>query len=66
MAYGFDQYAAAVLVARQGVYNTLQQEPMDVIRWLDRMLIKLTGKFADYKKEDPSTFKLSREFSLFP
>jgi hypothetical protein len=24
MAYGFDQYAAAVLIARQGVYNTLE------------------------------------------
>lgn len=39
---------------------------MDVIRWLDRLLIKLVNRFADYKKDDPNTFKLSREFSLFP
>ena len=39
---------------------------MDVIRQLDRMLIKLVTRFADYKKDDPSSFKLSKEFSLFP
>jgi len=39
---------------------------MDVIRWLDRLLIKLVNRFADYKKDDANSFKLSREFSLFP
>lgn len=39
---------------------------MDVIRWLDRMLIKLVARFADYKKDDTSKFNLSREFSLYP
>lgn len=39
---------------------------MDVIRWLDRMLIKLVSRFAEYKKDDPNSFKLSREFGLFP
>ena len=53
-------------MARQAIHNTMTQEPMDVIRWLDRLLIKLVAKFAEFKKDDPSTFKLSREFSLFP
>lgn len=66
MAYGFDQEAAAVLTSRQAVYNSNTQEKMDVIRWLDRLLIKLVNRFADYKKDDPNSFKLSREFSLFP
>ena len=30
------------------------------------MLIKLVAKFADFKKDDAGSFKLSREFSLFP
>jgi protein transport protein SEC23 len=42
------------------------EESIDVIRWLDRLLIKLVARFAEYKKDDPSSFKLSREFSLFP
>ena len=66
MAYGFDQEAAAVLTSRQAVYNSNTQEKMDVIRWLDRLLIKLVNRFADYKKDDPNSFKLSGEFSLFP
>ena len=66
MAYGFDQETAAILVVRQSVHQTLQIETMDVIRQLDRMLIKLVTRFADYKKDDPSSFKLSKEFSLFP
>lgn len=51
MAYGFDQETAAVLVARHAVYQTLSTEAMDVIRWLDRLLIKLVARFADYKKD---------------
>ena len=54
-------------MAKLAVFKTMQgEEPMDVIKWLDRTLIKLVGKFAEYKAEDPSSFKLSREFSLFP
>ena len=53
-------------MARYSVHKTLSEEPIDVIRWLDRMLIKLVARFAEYKKDDPSSFKLSREFSLFP
>jgi len=66
MAYGFDQETAAVLLSRYSIYKTFSEDPMDVIRWLDRMLIKLVARFAEYKKDDPNSFKLSREFSLFP
>lgn len=55
-----------MLMARYSVFKTISEDPMDVIRWLDRMLIKLVARFAEYKKDDPSSFKLSREFSLFP
>lgn len=53
-------------MARYAVFKTLSEESMDVIRWLDRMLIKLVARFAEYKKDEPNSFKLSREFSLFP
>lgn len=66
LAYGFDQETSAVIMARYSVHKTLSEESIDVIRWLDRMLIKLVARFAEYKKDDPSSFKLSREFSLFP
>ena len=66
MAYGFDQETAAVLIARWAVHKTLSEEPMDAIRWLDRILIKLTKRFAEFKPDDVQSFKLCREFSLFP
>lgn len=54
-------------MAKYAVYKTMSgEESMDVIKWVDRTLIKLVARFAEYKSEDPSTFKLSREFSLFP
>jgi protein transport protein SEC23 len=33
---------------------------------LDRSLIRLINKFAEFKKDDSSSFRLSKEFTLFP
>eukprot|EP00981_Chlorochromonas_danica_P009539 scaffold2727_cov161-Ochromonas_danica.AAC.2 len=41
-------------------------EVSDVMRYLDRQLIKLCAKFASYRKDDPSSFRLPPEFSLYP
>jgi hypothetical protein len=30
------------------------------------MLIRLVGKFADYRKDDPASFRLSSVFSIYP
>ncbi|CAJ1348960.1 unnamed protein product [Effrenium voratum] len=47
---GFDQEAAAVLMARYAVFKCENEDPLDVLRWVDRMLIRLVSKFADYRK----------------
>uniref|UniRef100_A0A8W4F797 Protein transport protein SEC23 n=1 Tax=Sus scrofa TaxID=9823 RepID=A0A8W4F797_PIG len=62
----FDQEAAAVLMARLGVFRTESEEGPDVLRWLDRQLIRLCQKFGQYNKEDPTSFRLSDSFSLYP
>lgn len=62
----FDQEAAAVLTARMAVYQTETDEVADVLRWVDRTLIRVCAKFAEYTPEDPSTFRLSPEFGLYP
>jgi protein transport protein SEC23 len=66
LTMGFDQEAAAVLMARIAVYKAESEEAFDVLRWLDRMLIRLVSKFADYRKDEPSTFRLSPQFTLYP
>ena len=38
----------------------------DVLRWVDRSLIKLSSKFAEYRKDDPTSFRLTPEFNLYP
>mmetsp|Transcript_86299 Transcript_86299/g.136204 ORF Transcript_86299/g.136204 Transcript_86299/m.136204 type:complete len:748 (+) Transcript_86299:80-2323(+) len=63
---GFDQEAAAVLMARYAVAKTDNEDPLDVLRWVDRSLIRLMTKFADYRANDPSSFTLSNEFCVFP
>jgi protein transport protein SEC23 len=50
IASSFDQEAAAVLMARVAVHRTDTEETGDIVRWLDRSLIRLCGKFADYEK----------------
>ncbi|KDQ13407.1 hypothetical protein BOTBODRAFT_33712 [Botryobasidium botryosum FD-172 SS1] len=62
----FDQEAAAVLMARIAVFKAEIDDSPDVLRWLDRMLIRLCQKFADYRKEDPTSFRLTDNFSIYP
>jgi protein transport protein SEC23 len=62
----FDQEAAAVLVARIASLETETKPRDDVLRWVDRCLIRLARKFADYRENDASSFQLSAEFRIFP
>lgn len=68
IANGFDQEAAAVLTARIAVYKAEQEDgsAADIIRWLDRTLIRLCNKFGEFAKDDPNSFRLSPSFSLYP
>jgi protein transport protein SEC23 len=66
IASSFDQEAAAVLMARIAVFKAEIDDSPDVLRWLDRMLIRLCQKFADYRKEEPSSFRLADGFSIYP
>ncbi|KAF8940552.1 protein transporter SEC23 [Dissophora ornata] len=66
VAQSFDQETAAVLMARIAVFKAEIDDGPDVLRWLDRMLIRLCQKFADYRKDDPQSFRLSENFSIYP
>lgn len=62
----FDQEAAAVLMARIAIFKAEIDDAPDVLRWLDRMLIRLCQKFAAYRKDDPSSFQMTPQFSIYP
>ncbi|KAI7832043.1 hypothetical protein BX661DRAFT_179711 [Kickxella alabastrina] len=62
----FDQEAAAVLMSRIAVFKSEVDETADVLRWLDRMLIRLCQKFGEYRRDDQASFRLSPNFSIYP
>jgi len=66
IARSFDQEAAAALTARLATHRCESEEPADVMRWLDRSLIRLCSKFATYRKDDAGSFRLAPEFTLYP
>ncbi|KAH7125115.1 transport protein-like protein sec23 [Dendryphion nanum] len=66
IAHSFDQEASAVLMSRLAVFKAEVDDGPDVLRWVDRMLIRLCSKFAEYRKDDPSSFRLEKNFTLYP
>ena len=46
---GFDQEAAAAIMARWATFRALTDEGPDVLRWLDRTLIRLCQVFFAHK-----------------
>ncbi|CAD6500762.1 BgTH12-06469 [Blumeria graminis f. sp. triticale] len=66
IAQSFDQEAAAVLMSRIAVFKAEIDDGPDVLRWVDRMLIRLCSRFADYRKDDPTSFRLEKNFTLYP
>eukprot|EP00096_Caligus_rogercresseyi_P013588 TRINITY_DN621_c0_g1_i1.p1 TRINITY_DN621_c0_g1~~TRINITY_DN621_c0_g1_i1.p1 ORF type:complete len:778 (-),score=222.45 TRINITY_DN621_c0_g1_i1:224-2557(-) len=63
----FDQEAAAVLMGRMAVWRAeTQEDGPDVLRWVDRTLIRICQKFGDYHNEDPNSFRLPDNFTLYP
>jgi len=67
IAASFDQEGAAVLMARMASWRAdTSEEGSDVLRWVDRMLIRLCQKFGEYNKDSPDSFRLPENFSLYP
>ena len=62
----FDQEATALLMARWAVHKAEAEESFDILRWLDRKLIQLCQKFAEYRKDDQQSFRLAPNFSIYP
>jgi protein transport protein SEC23 len=66
VAASFDQEAAAVVMGRLAVTKAERDEPGETMRWLDKSLIKLCHNFAEYTKNDPTSFRLAPNFGVFP
>lgn len=63
---GFDQETSAVVLARYISLKMEMEEEFDATRWLDRSLIRLCSRFGEYRKDDPASFNIHPNFSIFP
>mmetsp|Transcript_1673 Transcript_1673/g.3733 ORF Transcript_1673/g.3733 Transcript_1673/m.3733 type:complete len:774 (+) Transcript_1673:53-2374(+) len=63
---GFDQEASAVVMARLLSHKMECEEEFNPTRWLDRTLIRMCARFGDYRPEDPASFQLSPQMSIYP
>ncbi|PHT49885.1 Protein transport protein SEC23 [Capsicum baccatum] len=58
--------AAASVMARLAVHRAESNFSQDVVRWLNKHLIRFASKFGGYVPGDPSSFRLATSLSLFP
>ena len=65
---GFDQEAAAVLAARIATWRAASgsESIAEVLRWVDRILIRLCAKFAYFSPGQQDSFRLGNEMIFFP
>ncbi|EJW01942.1 hypothetical protein EDEG_03586 [Edhazardia aedis USNM 41457] len=63
---GFDQEAACVLQARIYTYLNKFEEDIDLVRRIDRNLIRFVKKYGIYTKEDMNSVTLPDSMSFFP
>jgi protein transport protein SEC23 len=66
LAASFDQETAAVVMGRLAVQRVEGGDANEILRWLDRCLIRLCSKFAEYRRGDPASFTLAENFRIFP
>ena len=66
LGLGFDQEAAAALVARLLTWKMETEDDFDPTRWLDRTLIRLCARFGEYRPDEPGSFALQPGFALYP
>jgi protein transport protein SEC23 len=63
---GFDQEAAILGLARLASNKFREKPNSEVIKWLDRSLVRFAKQFGSYKKGAPESFSLPSPMGLFP
>ena len=63
---GFDEEAAAVFLARQCVNKMLYEEQKHIRQWLDQVLVKWSQTYANFIKNDESSFNLPTQMKRLP
>ncbi|OHS99228.1 Protein transport protein sec23-1 [Tritrichomonas foetus] len=63
---GIDQEAAAVLLAKQSMFNVKKIDSIDLVHLIDRQLVKFCSVFGDYTVNEPGSFQLPQNLQFLP
>lgn len=63
---GFDQEAAIACVSRLSAFKSERVETVDLVYWLNSVLIKFVRRFSPCEKDKPETLAIPDEISLIP
>lgn len=63
---GFDQESACVMLAKIGVIKGYSEDYSEVLKWLDKCLIRLLTKLTTFRSNDVKSFRLPKELDMFP
>ncbi|GME81126.1 unnamed protein product [Ambrosiozyma monospora] len=62
----FDQEAAAVLVAREAVDKTMRDDSVDLLRWVDKILVDVCANFSRFIPNQASSLSMPPTLNFFP
>jgi len=63
---GFDQEAGIACIARLAASKSEKIDVVDLVYWLNSVLIKFVRRFSTFDKDRPESFKIADEISLIP
>jgi len=62
----FDEEAAVVMLGRMAAKKAEIEDPIEVKKWVDRILLKFAVRFAHFHKNDKNSFRLPQAMKHFP
>jgi protein transport protein SEC23 len=63
---GFDQEAAIACISRLSAFKSERVETIDLVYWLNSVLIKFVRRFSTSEKDKPESLVIPDEISLIP
>lgn len=66
MLRGFDEQAAVVMLARMASRKAEVEDYIEVKKWVDRILLKFSVKFAQFNRGQRASFRLPNQMKHFP
>lgn len=63
---GFDQESAIACICRLAAFKSEKIDVVDLVYWLNSVLIKFVRRFTTCEKDRPDTLKIPDEISLIP